>query len=113
MGAVTQYLLHMLIALAWLLVCWYSDEARRRTLNVLTAFDQLAWVVLTLGNGLPDETISAAAWRMESQGKRAGIWLRPLIDALFRPFERDHCRKAYNAEFHKLQLPKSYQTSEE
>jgi hypothetical protein len=57
---------------------------------------------------MPDETISAAAWRMESQGKRAGRMLRPLIDALFRPFERDHCRNAYNSEFHKLQLPGIY-----
>ena len=80
----------------------------RRILNLLIALDQLAWVILTLGNGMPDETISAAAWRMESQGKRAGRMLRPLIDALFRPFERDHCRNAYNAEFHKLQLPGIY-----
>ena len=81
---------------------------KRRLLNIAIAFDQLAWVLLTLGNGLPDETISAAAWRMESQGKRAGRMLRPLIDALFRPFERDHCRNAYNSEFHKLQLPGIY-----
>lgn len=37
---------------------------RRRLLNIAIALDQLAWVLLTLGNGLPDETISAAAWRM-------------------------------------------------
>lgn len=80
---------------------------KRRLLNLLIAFDQLAWVLLTLGNGSPDETISAAAWRMEQQGKRAGRWLRPVIDALFW-FDPDHCRKAYNAEFHKTQLPGSY-----
>lgn len=38
----------------------------RRILNLLIALDQLAWVILTLGNGMPDETISAALWRMES-----------------------------------------------
>lgn len=81
---------------------------KRRLLNLLIAIDQLAWVVLSLGNGSPDETISAAAWRMEQQGKLAGQALRPLIDFLFRPFERDHCRKAYIAEFQKLQLPKVY-----
>jgi len=81
----------------------------RRLLNLLIALDQLAWVILTLGNGQPDETISAAAWRMEGQGKVMGFILRPLIDFLFRPFERDHCRKAYIAEFRSLQLPKSYQ----
>jgi hypothetical protein len=37
---------------------------KQRLLNVLIAIDQLAWVVLTLGAGHPDETISAAAWRM-------------------------------------------------
>lgn len=37
---------------------------KRRILNLLIAIDQLAWVALTLGNGLPDETISAALWRM-------------------------------------------------
>ena len=79
----------------------------RRLLNIAIAFDQLAWVLLTLGNGLPDETISAAAWRMESQGKRAGIWLRPLIDTLFW-FDPDHCKSAYNSELRKLQLPGSY-----
>lgn len=80
---------------------------KRRLLNLLIALDQLAWVLLTLGNGSPDETISAAAWRMEQQGKRAGRVLRPAIDAVFW-FDREHCRKAYNAEFHKIQLPGTY-----
>lgn len=80
---------------------------KRRVLNFLIALDQLAWVVLTLGNGSPDETISAAAWRMEGQGKVMGFVLRPLIDTLFF-FDPDHCRKAYNAEFRNLQLPESY-----
>jgi len=43
---------------------------KQRLLNLAIAIDQLAWVVLTLGNGLPDETISAAVYRMERQGKR-------------------------------------------
>ena len=85
---------------------------KRRLLHIFIAFDQLLWVLLTLGNGSPDETISAAAWRMEQQGKWQGRVLRPLVDRLFW-LDPDHCRNAYNAEFHKLQLPKSYQTSEE
>ena len=80
---------------------------KRRLLNIAIAFDQLAWVLLTLGNGLPDETISAAAWRMESQGKRAGIWLRPLIDALFF-FDQNHCLSAWQSERNKQQLPAIY-----
>ena len=43
---------------------------KQRILNLLIALDQLAWVVLTLGKGYPDEAISAAAWRME---QRAGV----------------------------------------
>ena len=33
---------------------------KRRILNLLIAIDQLAWVALTLGNGLPDETVNCA-----------------------------------------------------
>ncbi len=46
------------------------NELKRRLLNLFIALDQLLWVILTLGNGCPDETISAALWRME----RAGRW---------------------------------------
>lgn len=81
---------------------------KRRLLHLLIALDQLAWVVITLGHGSPDETMSAAAWRLEKAGKWQGRWLRPVVDALFRPFERDHCRNAYEAESRNLQLPKHY-----
>ena len=33
---------------------------KQRLLNLLIAIDQLLWVLLTLGRGHPDETISAA-----------------------------------------------------
>lgn len=82
-------------------------DALRRLLNLAVALDQLAWVLLTLGNGSPDETISAALWRMESQGKRAGRWLRPVVDALFF-FDPHHCQQAWLAERNKAQLPGSY-----
>lgn len=81
---------------------------KQRILNLLIAIDQLLWVVLTLGKGHPDETISAAAWRMEQQGKLAGRILRPLIDVLFRPLERDHCWRAYQSEAMGRQLPDAY-----
>lgn len=71
---------------------------KQRILNLLIAFDQFLWVVLTFGKGYPDETISAAAWRMEQQGKFVGKILRLVIDFLFLPLERDHCRKAYESE---------------
>ena len=84
---------------------------KQRILNLLIALDQLAWVIVTLGKGHPDETISAAAWRMEQQGKLAGRILRPLIDALFRPLERDHCRKSFESEQRGAQLPAAYRES--
>ena len=83
-------------------------SARQRILHLLIAFDQLAWVVLTLGKGHPDETISAAAWRMERQGKIAGRVLRPLIDLLFLPLEREHCRLSFESEAQGAQLPAWY-----
>jgi len=82
---------------------------RQRLLNILIAIDQLIWVMLTLGKGMPDETISAAAWRMEQQGKLAGRVLRPLIDAIFYPLERDHCRMSFESEIQRQQLPEVYQ----
>lgn len=84
---------------------------KQRILNILIALDQLAWVVVTLGKGSPDETISAALWRMEQQGKLAGRVLRPRIDALFRPLERDHCRKSFEAEQRGAHLPAAYRES--
>lgn len=73
-------------------------------LNNAIAFDQQ---INTLLGGTPDETLSARAYRTEQQNKAFGKLFRPLIDALFF-FDPNHCRKAYNAEFHKLQLPESY-----
>ncbi|GIX31364.1 MAG: hypothetical protein KatS3mg124_1836 [Porticoccaceae bacterium] len=81
---------------------------KRRLLHLLIALDQLLWVALTLGKGYPDETISAAAWRLERQGKLAGRLLRPLLDAIFAPLERDHCRLSYESELVRAQLPPSY-----
>ena len=81
-----------------------------RLLNVFIAIDQLLWVVFTLGKGHPDETISAAAWRMKQQGKLAGRVLRPLIDVIFRPLERDHCRLSFESEALGKQLPSMYRS---
>jgi len=70
---------------------------KQRLLNFLIALDQLIYVILTLGKGDPDETISAAAWRLEQEGKWQGKIFRPLIDFLFW-FDKDHCLKAYMSE---------------
>lgn len=84
---------------------------KQRLLNLLIAIDQLVYVVLTLGIGQPDETLSAAAWRTEQTGKLGGRIFRPLIDLLFRPIERDHCYRAYLAERNSTQLPEEYSSS--
>ena len=44
-------------------------------------------------------------------GKLAGRILRPLIDALFGPLERDHCRKSFESEQRRAQLPAVYRES--
>ena len=82
---------------------------KRRLLNVLIALDQLAYVLLTLGRGSPDDTLSAAAWRTEQEGHILGRIFRPLIDLLARPWERDHCRKSFESERNGRHLPKEYQ----
>ena len=81
---------------------------KQRFLHIGIAIDQLAYVLLTLGAGSPDETLSAAAWRTERAGKWLGRVFRPLIDALFLPFERDHCETAYLSELRGLHLPPEY-----
>lgn len=78
---------------------------RQRILNLLTALDQFVYVVITLGYGYPDETLSSAAWRAERDSKVFGRIFRPLIDFLLRPIERDHCYVAFLAERRRLQLP--------
>lgn len=74
-------------------------------LNVLIAVDQVG---NTLLGGSPDETLSARAWRSESNGKMLGMAFRPLIDALFCMVESNHCEKSFIAELKKMQLPKEY-----
>ena len=81
---------------------------KQRLLNTAIAIDQLMYVLLTLGEGSPDETLSAAAWRTEQAGKLGGRIFRPVIDLLFCPIERDHCRNAYEAERLGRQLPPEY-----
>ena len=81
---------------------------KQRILNWLISLDQFLFNTVTLGHSSPDETLSAAAWRWEQAGKLRGRVLRPLIDALFLPFERDHCQMAYLSELRGLHLPPEY-----
>ena len=81
---------------------------KQRLLNLMIALDQLLYVLVTLGAGHPDETLSAAAWRTEQTGKLGGRIFRPVIDMLLWPIEREHCYRAYLAERHGAQTPKEY-----
>lgn len=76
---------------------------KRRILNILIAIDQLVYVLLTLGRGDPDETMSAAAWRLEQNRHWAGRLFRPMIDTLFW-FDPDHCRTSYESELARAKM---------
>lgn len=75
----------------------------RYLLHVLIAIDQL---VNTLIGGYPDETLSASAYLGEREGKIYGRIFRPIIDFLFLPFQRDHCRRAFESEYNFSQRPR-------
>ena len=81
---------------------------RARLLNILIALDQFVYVLLTLGHGSPDETMSAAAYRLWLRDQIGGRYFKPLIDLLFLPLQRDHCKKAYRAELERRHLPGGY-----
>lgn len=81
---------------------------KRRLLNLLIALDQVLYVLVTLGHGSPDETLSAASWRWERAGKWQGKVLRPFIDWLFSRAENNHCFNSYEAEKNKQHLPAEY-----
>lgn len=79
------------------------QEIKHRIFNILLSLDQAGFCLITLGASYPDEAPSAAAWRLEQEGRLSGKIFRPLIDLIFRnlPFglaETDHCRKAFNSE---------------
>ena len=77
-------------------------QLRARLLNVLICADQLAFSLLTLGSSAPDETMSAAAYRLEQAGRWPGRIFRPLIDALFW-FDPTHCKTSYESEINDTQ----------
>jgi hypothetical protein len=65
---------------------------------ILIALDVLIFAILCLGNVKRGETISAAAWSLELDGKWQGKLFRPIIDWLFTYIERDHCQVSWNIE---------------
>ena len=85
---------------------------KQRLLNIAIAIDQLAYVLITLGAGCPDETLSAAAWRTEKSGKFFGAVFRPIIDFLWIPIERNHCHTAFMSEVQRKHLPQEYKNTD-
>lgn len=77
---------------------------KRRLYHFAVALDQFAWVIITLGWGYPDETISSAAWRYEQKDHIFGIIARPLIDLLFF-WDKDHCQVSYETELMRRHSP--------
>ena len=75
-------------------------------IRVLLALDQLANVVLC--NGMPDETMSAASYRMNRDGRFWGFMM-PIINLMFRwQGYKDHCYRAYLKELSRTQYPSEY-----
>ena len=60
-------------------------------------------VKLCDGYGLPDEMLSARAWRLRNEHPRLRLW----IDRIFF-WDADHCRECYEIERQHLQLPLEY-----
>jgi hypothetical protein len=71
---------------------------QRRLLRVLIALDIFVFAILTFGGSRRNETISAAAWSLERDGKWQGRMSRPMIDWLFSRLEKDHCAQAWRTE---------------
>lgn len=80
---------------------------KQRILHLLIAIDQLVYVLITLGAGYPDETLSSAAYRLELKGSRWGKFWRPKLDFIMQVFEQEHCKQAYMSELRRLQVHRS------
>lgn len=72
-----------------------------RLIRLLTALDIFVFALLTFGGAKRNETISAASWVLEVDGKWQGRVARPVIDWLLSPLEQDHCQVSWLAERNK------------
>lgn len=72
------------------------------SLNLLIAIDQLCNVIL---GGMPDETISARAWRNKANPLYA-VLVR-IIDSIFW-FDPKHCETSFESEVIRRYLPEIY-----
>lgn len=85
---------------------WLNDlELGQRILIFAIALDHLALVIVTLAHCKRGETISAASWALEQDGKLQGRIARPVIDWLFTWVERNHCCVSWLSEKHMYTKP--------
>ena len=81
----------------------------QRLLNFLIALDMFVFSVITLGKSYPGETISGACYRAELLGLNMR-YLRPVVDWLFSPFEKEHCKSSYIAACQNVHVPQDMRT---
>lgn len=82
-----------------------EGEEMKYLKNILIWLDQGLNVLFA---GSPDETLSARAHR--GQHKKHWMIIRDGIDFIFWIFGvEDHCRKSYESEMIRKQLPREYQ----
>ena len=80
---------------------------KRRILHFLMVVDMLIYQIITLGYASPLETMSAAAYRLEIEGRLTGKIFRPMIDLIFW-FDPLHCYESYMNLKHLKYLPEAY-----
>ena len=68
--------------------------------QVFIAFDQMLNALI---GGYADETFSARCWRR--RGNKTWRRWQKIVDFIFRPLEKDHCRLSYESEQARNHLP--------
>ena len=71
-----------------------------RMIDALIWLDVTLWRFVTLGRYPVGETASAAAYRMKRTGRRRGRVAVAVIDWIFRPWQTNHCERAYQWQSH-------------
>lgn len=73
--------------------------------NVLIGLDQTLNCLIRLsdGWGMPDESLSARAWRLRAEHPSLHRWIDRLLW-----WDADHCETSYHGERQRKQLPAEY-----
>lgn len=77
----------------------YIEALRRRSLILFCAFDHTILAVVTLGHCRPYQQISGALYELDAIDRNIlGVLLRPVVDLLLTPLERNHCQVVWQIE---------------